>query len=88
RVIFCTNIAETSLTIPRVGYVIDSGLRLQVSYTPMLHIKQYSLEMTTAVSAIQRKGRAGRLGPGICRRLYRKEDMKLFPEQIYSNPES
>ncbi|KAJ3104277.1 hypothetical protein HDU96_008981 [Phlyctochytrium bullatum] len=87
RVIFCTNIAETSLTIPQVGYVIDAGLQFSVTRRATLNLQTSELVNTTQVSAVQRKGRAGRLGPGKCYRLYTEEDAKALPEQIVSAPE-
>ncbi|KAJ3387719.1 ATPdependent RNA helicase [Entophlyctis sp. JEL0112] len=71
RVIFCTNIAETSLTIPKCGYVVDSGLQLNVQHFSM-GMWSANVEACSSVSALQRKGRAGRLGPGKCFRLYSK----------------
>ncbi|KAJ3198941.1 hypothetical protein HDU67_003208, partial [Dinochytrium kinnereticum] len=87
RVIFCTNVAETSLTFPRIGYVIDSGLRFTVTYMPIMNMQKTGIISTTKVSALQRKGRAGRLGPGKCYRLYSEEESKSFPEQTFSNPD-
>ncbi|KAI8852469.1 hypothetical protein BC829DRAFT_64556 [Chytridium lagenaria] len=74
RVIFCTNIAETSLTFPRIGYVVDVGLQVWVERLPIMNIQRKGLRYTTKVSALQRMGRAGRLGPGTCYRLYSEED--------------
>ncbi|KAJ3104276.1 hypothetical protein HDU96_008980 [Phlyctochytrium bullatum] len=87
RVIFCTNIAETSLTIPKIGYVIDSGLQFTVTHRPTLNMKSSGLKPTTQVSAVQRKGRAGRVGPGTCYRMYTATDSQEFAEQTFSEPE-
>ncbi|KAJ3327908.1 hypothetical protein HDU76_010902, partial [Blyttiomyces sp. JEL0837] len=81
RVIFCTNIAETSLTILSIGYVIDSGLQLKRIIHPTMMIQEFKMENT-------RKGRAGRLAKGHCVRLYSEEELSEFPEQYYSNPEN
>ncbi|KAJ3194438.1 hypothetical protein HK101_002707 [Irineochytrium annulatum] len=85
RVIFCTNVAETSLTFPRIGYVVDSGLQFRVRQQAQLGIRKVGLESTSAVSALQRKGRAGRLGPGVCYRLFSAEDLEDFEEQTFSD---
>ncbi|KAJ3095145.1 hypothetical protein HDU97_007234 [Phlyctochytrium planicorne] len=87
RVIFCTNIAETSLTFPKVGYVIDCGLQFNVETMPILNIQKSGIQSTTKVSAVQRKGRAGRLGPGTCYRLYSAEEADAMEEQTFSNPD-
>ena len=68
RIILSTNVAETSLTVPRIGVVIDSGLVRRTHYH---HGRSYlSLMPIAADSAEQRSGRAGRLGPGVCYRLW------------------
>ncbi|KAI9347293.1 P-loop containing nucleoside triphosphate hydrolase protein [Obelidium mucronatum] len=88
RVIFCTNIAETSLTIPSIGYVIDSGLQYTVDVSPIMKVRHGKLQPATKTSAIQRKGRAGRLGPGKCFRLYSLEDAEEFPTEYPAAPKS
>ncbi|KAJ3114031.1 DEAH-box ATP-dependent RNA helicase prp43 [Phlyctochytrium bullatum] len=87
RVIFCTNIAETSLTIPKIGFVVDSGLQFSVRYRPTLNMQSCGVVPTTQVSAVQRKGRAGRLGPGKCYRMYSEDDARNFAEQTFSEPD-
>ncbi|KAJ3192935.1 hypothetical protein HK101_005725 [Irineochytrium annulatum] len=84
RVIFCTNIAETSLTFPSIGFVIDSGLQWSVNWSHNMRIQSSRLSTTSVVSAVQRKGRAGRLGPGFCYRLYSVDDFVDFPNQTFS----
>ncbi len=71
RIILATNVAETSLTVPRIGVVIDSGLVRRTRY----HGGRGYLTLTAvaADSADQRAGRAGRLGPGVCYRLWRQD---------------
>ena len=79
RVILATNIAETSLTVPGVTAVIDSGFQKTARYDPERGIDSLALERISAQSAQQRAGRAGRLGPGIVRRLWGESD-RLRPE--------
>lgn len=70
KVILATNIAETSLTIEGVGVVIDSGLTRRLQYDPSIGMNRLVTVPVSKASAEQRKGRAGRLGPGVCYRLY------------------
>jgi ATP-dependent helicase HrpB len=70
RIIVSTNIAETSLTIPGVQTVIDSGLARVLRYSPDVGLDRLVLENISAASATQRTGRAGRVGPGLCIRLW------------------
>jgi ATP-dependent helicase HrpB len=70
RVVLATNIAETSLTIEGVSIVIDSGLTRRLQYDPASGMNRLITVSVSKASAEQRKGRAGRLGPGICYRLY------------------
>ncbi|KAJ3404608.1 Pre-mRNA-splicing factor ATP-dependent RNA helicase dhx15 [Chytriomyces hyalinus] len=88
RVIFCTNVAETSLTFQKVGFVVDARLQLVVNRSPILGIQKFILQPTTSVAAVQRKGRAGRLAPGHCVRLYSHQDSVNFQDQTFSGPES
>ena len=85
RVILSTNIAETSLTVPRIGYVIDSGLARISRYNPRSKIQGLLTEPVSQASANQRAGRCGRLGPGVCVRLYSEEDFLQRPE--HTDPE-
>jgi ATP-dependent helicase HrpB len=74
RVILATNIAETSLTVPRVRAVIDAGLQKAARYDPDRGIDSLETERIPADAAEQRAGRAGRLGPGRVRRLWHQAD--------------
>lgn len=73
KCIVATNIAETSLTIDNVVYVIDSGLSRQLIYNPRLRLEMLELRPISQASAKQRTGRAGRTRDGVCYRLYSKE---------------
>ena len=68
--IISTNVAETSITLPGIKYVVDSGKEKKKVFDPVLHIASYVISFTSQASASQRTGRAGRLGPGFCYRLY------------------
>lgn len=74
RVIVATNIAETSLTLPRIRFVIDAGLSRISRYNPRTRTKRLPVEEVSQSSANQRTGRAGRVAAGICVRLYSQED--------------
>eukprot|EP00667_Euglena_gracilis_P000188 EG_transcript_188 len=90
KVIFATNVAETSVTIEDVGFVIDCGLAKVPSYDAVRGIEVLSLGMINRSSAEQRKGRAGRTRSGVCIRLYSPEDMDEMPAaatpQILATP--
>jgi ATP-dependent helicase HrpA len=85
RIILTTNIAETSLTVPGIKYVIDVGLARIVRYNPRLKIEQLLIEKISQASANQRSGRCGRIAPGVCIRLYDEEDFDLRP--TFTDPE-
>ncbi len=85
RVIVATNIAETSLTIPRIRYVIDTGLARMSRYNPRTRTKRLPVEEISQSSANQRAGRAGRVQDGICIRLYDQEDYEKRPR--FTQPE-
>ena len=85
RVILATNVAETSITVPGIRYVIDTGLVRISRYSPRTRLRQLCLEAVSRASADQRLGRCGRLGPGICVRLYSEEDYLARPR--YTDPE-
>jgi ATP-dependent helicase HrpB len=70
KIVLATNIAETSLTIEGVSVVIDSGLTRRLQHDPSTGMNRLVTGMVSRASAEQRKGRAGRLGPGVCYRLY------------------
>ncbi|EIW72461.1 hypothetical protein TREMEDRAFT_70724 [Tremella mesenterica DSM 1558] len=69
-VIIATNVAETSLTIPGIRYVVDTGRAKERQYDPISNVQRYSVSWISKASAQQRTGRAGRTGPGHCYRLY------------------
>ncbi len=74
RVVLTTNVAETSITVPGITAVIDSGLARIGRYSPRSKILRLPIEPISQASAEQRKGRCGRVGPGVCIRLYAEED--------------
>ncbi|MEQ9058090.1 MAG: ATP-dependent RNA helicase HrpA [Gammaproteobacteria bacterium] len=74
RVILATNVAETSLTVPRVRHVIDSGLARVSRYSPRRKLQQLPVEPIARANADQRRGRCGREAPGVCIRLYGEAD--------------
>ena len=81
KIILATNIAETSLTVPGVAYVIDSG-KVRISrYNYRSKVQQLPIENISKASADQRQGRCGREGPGRCYRLYSKQTYDLMTEQ-------
>jgi len=85
KIIIATNVAETSLTIPNILFVIDIGLARISRYSQRNKIQQLPIEKISQASANQRKGRSGRIAPGICIRLYDEEDFDNRPE--YTEPE-
>ena len=74
RVVISTNVAETSVTIPRIRYVIDTGLARISRYNPRTRTKRLPVEAVSQSSADQRAGRAGRVQDGMCIRLFSQED--------------
>jgi ATP-dependent helicase HrpA len=85
RVVLATNVAETSLTIPGVRFVVDAGLARISRYSPRAKFQRLPIEPVSRASAEQRKGRCGRVGEGICIRLYSEDDFAARPE--YTDPE-
>jgi len=85
KIIVATNIAETSLTIPGIKYVIDTGLARISRYSPRTRITSLPVVAISRSSADQRKGRCGRVADGICIRLYAEEDYLNRP--LYTPPE-
>lgn len=84
KIVVSTNIAETSLTIDGVVYVIDPGLFKQMLYNPRTHVESLLVSPVSKASAMQRAGRAGRTRPGKCFRLYTLETWdKELPESTY-----
>lgn len=84
KLVMATNVAESSITIDGIKYVIDSGLEYISSYDPELRARQLEKKMITIAQAKQRMGRAGRIEPGICYHLYTEDQfnkkMRAFPE--------
>ena len=80
RVILATNIAETSVTVPRVRAVIDSGLARIKRFSARSRIQRLPVEPISQASATQRAGRCGRIGPGVCIRLYDELALSRRPE--------
>lgn len=74
RIVLATNVAETSLTVPGIRYVVDPGLARISRYTARSKIQRLPIEAISQASADQRKGRCGRVAEGICIRLYSEED--------------
>ena len=74
KVVFSTNVAETSVTIPGIVYVIDTGLSKELCYDPQKNMNSLEIRPISKSSADQRKGRAGRTCPGECYRLFSEED--------------
>ncbi|MDR1852174.1 MAG: DUF3418 domain-containing protein, partial [Propionibacteriaceae bacterium] len=85
RVVLATNIAETSVTVPGVRAVVDTGFARISRYSPRSKVQRLPIEPVAQASCDQRAGRCGRVGPGICVRLYSEEDYNSRPE--FSEPE-
>jgi ATP-dependent helicase HrpA len=85
RIVLATNVAETSLTVPGIRYVIDTGLARINRYSWRNKVAQLQIEKVSKASANQRAGRCGRVAPGICVRLYSEEDYISRPE--FTDPE-
>lgn len=79
RVVLATNVAETSLTVPGIRHVVDSGLARISRYSVRGKVQRLPIEPISQASADQRKGRSGRESPGICIRLYAEDDFNLRP---------
>ena len=85
RVILATNVAETSLTIPNIKYVIDAGTARISRYSPKAKVQRLPIEAISQASANQRAGRSGRTSPGIVLRLYAEDDYNARPQ--FTDPE-
>ncbi len=85
RVILATNVAETSLTVPGIRYVVDTGLARVKRYSHRNKVEQLQVEPIAQAAANQRAGRCGRVSSGICFRLYAEDDFAKRP--LYSDPE-
>ncbi len=79
RIVLATNIAETSLTVPGIRYVIDTGLARISRYSHRSKVQRLPVEPVSQASARQRAGRCGRTAPGICVRLYSEQDLLARP---------
>ncbi len=85
KIIVSTNVAETSITVPNIRYVIDPGFARISRYNYRNKLQRLPIEPISKASADQRKGRCGRVGPGICYRLYSEEDFQT--RTTFTEPE-
>src|SRR4051794_11094959 len=85
RIVLATNVAETSLTVPGIRYVVDPGTARISRYSARLKVQRLPIEPVSQASADQRKGRCGRTSAGICIRLYEEEDFLERPR--FTDPE-
>lgn len=85
RIVLATNVAETSITVPDIGYVIDMGTVRISRYSARSKMQRLPIEPISQASANQRKGRCGRLASGVCYRLYSEDDFLGRPE--FTDPE-
>ncbi|MEO8809546.1 MAG: DUF3418 domain-containing protein, partial [Rhodanobacter sp.] len=85
RVVLATNVAETSLTVPRIRYVVDTGTARVKRYSQRSQLERLHVEPISRAAADQRKGRCGRVGPGICYRLYDEAD--FASRDAFTDPE-
>jgi len=85
RVVLATNVAETSLTVPGIRYVVDAGTARISRYSQRTKVQRLPIEPISRASASQRAGRCGRVADGICIRLYSQEDFEARPE--FTDPE-
>ena len=85
RVVLATNVAETSLTVPGIRYVVDTGVARVSRYSVRTKVQRLPIEAISQASANQRSGRCGRVAPGIAIRLYSEEDFEARPE--FTDPE-
>ncbi|MDR0522249.1 MAG: hypothetical protein LBH00_10415 [Planctomycetaceae bacterium] len=85
KIVLSTNVAESSLTVPGIRYVIDTGTARISRYSPRSRTQRLPIEAVSQASADQRAGRCGRVGPGICIRLFSEDDYKH--RERYTTPE-
>ncbi|WP_206679998.1 ATP-dependent RNA helicase HrpA [Aeromicrobium phoceense] len=85
RIVLATNVAETSITVPGIRYVVDPGLARISRFSARLKVQRLPIERISQASAAQRAGRCGRVADGICIRLYDEEDFESRPE--FTDPE-
>ncbi len=88
RIVLATNVAETSLTVPGIRYVVDSGLARISRYSPRSKVQRLPIEPISQASANQRSGRCGRVAAGVCVRLYSEESgagarLVLYPSRRF-----
>ncbi|WP_197382606.1 ATP-dependent RNA helicase HrpA [Mycolicibacterium mengxianglii] len=85
RIVLATNVAETSLTVPGIRYVVDPGTARISRYSRRTKVQRLPIEPISQASAAQRSGRSGRTAPGVCIRLYSQQDFEARPR--YTDPE-
>jgi ATP-dependent helicase HrpA len=85
RIVLATNVAETSITVPGIRYVVDTGTARISRYSNRLKVQRLPIEPVSKASAAQRAGRCGRVAAGICIRLYAEEDLEARPD--FTEPE-
>src|ERR687885_1528082 len=85
RIVLATNVAETSLTVPGIRYVVDPGTARISRYSYRTKVQRLPIEPISQASANQRKGRCGRVAEGICIRMYSEDDFEARPE--FTDPE-
>lgn len=85
RIVIATNVAESSITVPNIRYVVDTGTARISRYSARSGVQRLPIEPVSRASADQRKGRCGRVGPGVCVRLYSEEDYE--GREQYTPPE-
>lgn len=85
RVVLATNVAESSITVPRIRFVVDTGTARISHYAARSKVQRLPIQAISQASADQRAGRCGRIGPGVCVRLYDEEDFASRPK--FTTPE-
>ena len=85
RIVLATNVAESSITVPGIRYVVDAGTARISRYAPRSKVQRLPIEPISQAAANQRAGRCGRVGPGVCIRLYDEADFQSRP--AYTTPE-
>ncbi len=85
RIVLATNVAETSITVPRIHYVVDPGVARIKRYSPRQKLDRLHIEPVSQASANQRAGRCGRIAPGVCIRLYSQGEFESRP--AFTDPE-
>ena len=85
RIVLATNVAETSLTVPGIRYVVDTGHARVKRYSYRNKVEQLQVEKVSQAAAKQRAGRCGRVAAGVCIRLYGEDDYQARPE--FTDPE-